>query len=181
MYQSSNINVETVDSFQGNEADVVIFCTTRAVKRTNFFKDSRRINVALSRAKKELIILGSMNYFNSYHKDDSCLPKLAEYIYKNGNVIIDSMCAEIKRKFSVKNRQIILSLDEIAIPSSYYMEEIKNSEVQRNIDDYIRNNDFSAPLKVKKQFMQYLLIGDFSQYRAATELGVSDIRCVVVN
>ena len=61
------------------------------------------------------------------------------------------------------------------------MEEIKNSEVQRNIDDYIRNNDFSAPLKVKKQFMQYLLIGDFSQYRAATELGVSDIRCVVVN
>ena len=91
-YQRDRIVVDTVDGIQGSEADVVLFCTTRSIKPTVFFKDSRRINVALSRAKKELIILGKMKYFYKYNKSDSCLPGLANYIKENGSVIPAKKC-----------------------------------------------------------------------------------------
>lgn len=91
-YQRDHIVVDTVDGIQGSEADVVLFCTTRAIKPTVFFKDSRRINVALSRAKQELIILGKIKYFYKYNKNDSCLPRLANYIKENGNVVSAENC-----------------------------------------------------------------------------------------
>jgi hypothetical protein len=81
------IEIDTVDSFQGSEADVVVFCTTRARKPTPFFRDSKRINVALSRPRRELIILGNLQYFYKYGRDSSCLPALADYIRNNGNIV----------------------------------------------------------------------------------------------
>ena len=84
-YQDQNIEIDTIDAFQGNEADVVIFCMTRAKNRTAFFNDDKRLNVALSRARQELIILGKLQYMYSY--TDSCLPTLAYYIESYGNVI----------------------------------------------------------------------------------------------
>lgn len=81
-----NVDVNTVDAFQGDEAEIVIFCCTRTCHQTNFFKDPRRLNVAFSRAKNELIIIGSLKYFDSYD-DTSVLPRVAEYIRKHGNVI----------------------------------------------------------------------------------------------
>ena len=81
------IEIDTIDAFQGSEADIVVFCTTRARKRTVFFQDSKRINVALSRARRELIILGNLQYFYKYDRDKSCLPALADYISKRGNIV----------------------------------------------------------------------------------------------
>lgn len=56
------INVSTVDSFQGQEADVVVVSTTRHSTPTSsspgFLDDLARANVALSRARKSLVILG---------------------------------------------------------------------------------------------------------------------------
>lgn len=53
--------VETVDSFQGQEADVVIFSAVRASrgKGVGFLADVRRLNVALTRARRSLWVLGS--------------------------------------------------------------------------------------------------------------------------
>lgn len=58
-YVTNQIAIDTVDSFQGDEAEIVIYCTTRARRKTRFFSDYRRLNVAFSRAKNELIILAS--------------------------------------------------------------------------------------------------------------------------
>jgi hypothetical protein len=44
-----NIDVNTVDAFQGDESELVIFCTTRAIKPTLYFSDYRRINVMRER------------------------------------------------------------------------------------------------------------------------------------
>ena len=85
-YCYTNIKIDTVDGFQGQEAEIVIFCTTRAKRKTAFFKDSRRINVAISRTKNELIILGKLSYFDSYSLSNSCLPRLAEYIRNKGEI-----------------------------------------------------------------------------------------------
>ena len=55
-----DIDVATVDSFQGRECDVVIYSTVRSNDRwtIGFLKDYRRVNVALSRARDLLLIVG---------------------------------------------------------------------------------------------------------------------------
>lgn len=52
--------VASVDSFQGQERDLIIFTFTRSNKRGNvgFLADWRRLNVAQTRAKKQLIMIG---------------------------------------------------------------------------------------------------------------------------
>lgn len=59
--------VGTVDSFQGSEADVVILSLVRNNARVGygavgFLRDRRRMNVALSRAKDQLVIVGSLAF-----------------------------------------------------------------------------------------------------------------------
>ncbi len=55
------IKVNTVDGFQGGENDIVIISCVRAnlEKQIGFLKESKRLNVALTRAKFSLIILGN--------------------------------------------------------------------------------------------------------------------------
>ena len=56
-----NIEVGTVDSFQGKEKDIIILSTVRTNGNPGHMKDSRRVNVALSRAKESLVIVGDKN------------------------------------------------------------------------------------------------------------------------
>ena len=54
------IEIATVDSFQGRECDAIIYSTVRSnsQRRIGFLRDQRRINVALSRARDLLVIVG---------------------------------------------------------------------------------------------------------------------------
>jgi len=52
------IHVATVDSSQGCESDVVIVSFVRCRGKSGFLQDDRRINVALTRAKYQLICVG---------------------------------------------------------------------------------------------------------------------------
>ena len=56
----SGIKVNTVDGFQGGENDIIIISCVRAnlKKQIGFLNESRRLNVALTRARFSLIILG---------------------------------------------------------------------------------------------------------------------------
>ena len=59
-WQNLQIEVATVDSFQGRECDVILYSTVRSNRRYDigFLRDYRRINVALSRARSALVIVG---------------------------------------------------------------------------------------------------------------------------
>lgn len=57
-----HISINTIDSFQGQERDVVIISLVRANERgqIGFLSDLRRMNVAMTRARMKLIIIGSV-------------------------------------------------------------------------------------------------------------------------
>lgn len=56
-----DIEVSSIDGFQGREADVVIFVTVRCNERgeIGFLQHRRRMNIALTRARTGLVVLGN--------------------------------------------------------------------------------------------------------------------------
>jgi senataxin len=54
----ADIEINTVDGFQGREKDVIIFSCVRSGDRIGFLDDFRRMNVAITRAKFALWIIG---------------------------------------------------------------------------------------------------------------------------
>ena len=56
----TSINVNTIDSFQGQERDIVCISLVRSNTKNEigFLSDIRRMNVAMTRAKKKLIVIG---------------------------------------------------------------------------------------------------------------------------
>lgn len=67
------VEVNTVDAFQGREANIVIFSAVRASDRSGigFLADVRRMNVALTRAKHFLFVIARVDSIvqNPYWKD----------------------------------------------------------------------------------------------------------------
>lgn len=62
------IRIDTVDSIQGRDSDVVIFSITRNWGTSFFFANYKRLNVAFSRAKQKLWIVGQRHYTdNVFH------------------------------------------------------------------------------------------------------------------
>jgi hypothetical protein len=60
------VNVATVDRFQGQEADVVLLSMVRTYgSGVGFLDNPNRVNVALTRAKYQLVVFGNQRYFES--------------------------------------------------------------------------------------------------------------------
>lgn len=59
-FPDADIEVDTIDAFQGQERDVIYISMVRSNENgeIGFLKDTRRMNVAMTRAKKKLIIIG---------------------------------------------------------------------------------------------------------------------------
>ena len=57
---AEKITVNTIDSFQGQERDIVYISLTRSNTegKIGFLSDTRRMNVAMTRAKKKLVVIG---------------------------------------------------------------------------------------------------------------------------
>lgn len=68
-----NVQVSTVDGFQGQEKDIIVISCVRSNAQGDigFLRDMRRLNVALTRARKKLIVIGDSATLasNKYYKD----------------------------------------------------------------------------------------------------------------
>lgn len=58
-----DIQTDTIDGFQGQEKDVICISLVRSntTNEIGFLKDARRLNVAMTRAKKKLVIVGDFS------------------------------------------------------------------------------------------------------------------------
>ena len=59
-FKAIAVECQTVDAFQGRQADVVLFSLTRSneSRKLGFVRERPRLNVALSRARDALILIG---------------------------------------------------------------------------------------------------------------------------
>lgn len=73
-----HIEIDTVDAFQGREADVVLFSFVRNHGSARFYGDPRRLNVALSRAKDRILLVGSLDYLRDKARHIPALNLLCE-------------------------------------------------------------------------------------------------------
>lgn len=79
------ITVHTVDGFQGQERDIIMISLVRANDQGNigFLNDLRRMNVAITRARMKLIILGDASTLTKH----AFYRELYKYITAHGHVI----------------------------------------------------------------------------------------------
>lgn len=76
--------IQTIDSFQGREADTIIlsFVRTNDEGEIGFLKDYRRLNVGLTRAKENLILIGNsvtLSEDKLYNRLLSTVKEIGEY------------------------------------------------------------------------------------------------------
>jgi superfamily I DNA and/or RNA helicase len=62
------IAINTVDGFQGQEKEIICISLVRSNDKSEigFLSDTRRMNVALTRAKKKLIVIGDSATIGSH-------------------------------------------------------------------------------------------------------------------
>lgn len=59
-WDSDDLEIDTVDGFQGREKEAVLisFVRSNSTREIGFLADTRRMNVALTRARRKLIVVG---------------------------------------------------------------------------------------------------------------------------
>ena len=80
-----DIEINNVDAFQGSEKDIIIYSIVRSNNKSDlgFLKDERRLNVSLSRAKEQLIIVGDSEVADYSPLEENPFAKLFRYIIEN--------------------------------------------------------------------------------------------------
>lgn len=89
IFKRIKVEINTVDAFQGRETDITLYSIVRSNKegKIGFLKDMRRLNVALSRSRELLILVGdhacvTKNKF-LWNQSENPFYKVLEYISKD--------------------------------------------------------------------------------------------------
>lgn len=147
----NDVTIGTVHAFQGDQKDVIIFSTaiTNYTHQAtyNWLKNNRElINVAVSRAKDKLIMLGNKNAISNLSNEEDDLKELSDYVSTNGessvtDVSISSvalgtrqistesekeLASTIKQILSVINKNCFIRT-EVAVSSIFTNDKIDSS------------------------------------------------------
>lgn len=88
--------VATVDSFQGGERDYILYSFTRSnpYGGVGFLSEQRRFNVALTRAKQQLVLVGDLSTLTNANDADfrTLMHSLQNYATSNGELLTYQEC-----------------------------------------------------------------------------------------
>ncbi len=76
------MRVANVDAYQGQEADIAVFSITRSNLDgyLGFLKSEQRVNVALSRARDGLVIVGDSDFIDQVRSGSNPLKEVLKFI-----------------------------------------------------------------------------------------------------
>ncbi|XP_057340632.1 putative helicase mov-10-B.1 [Microplitis mediator] len=138
-FNITNVPVGTVEIFQGQEKDIIIITTVRSVVykteenkyHIGFLSNPKRFNVALTRAKSLLIVIGHPDIL----QQDYCWRAFVKYCVNNNaccgeTFVLDKSLdgLDIRKISSVKVRK------ELKLPAKKIVEDSGNSAECREID-----------------------------------------------
>jgi superfamily I DNA and/or RNA helicase len=95
---SLEARVATVDSFQGGERDRVIYSFTRSNENgeIGFLKELRRLNVAMTRAREQLVLIGDLSTLEYARNSNfrNLMASLHHYTQRNGELLTYRQCQQ---------------------------------------------------------------------------------------
>lgn len=126
----------SLDSFQGQERDLIIYSFTKSsdksanMRRIGFLNELRRLNVAMSRCKKTLVMIGDMQFLGGCkHTDkDEDGNEIYNQSEKQFGDFIRKMCADVKEKNRGQYftyQQFLDQCDKILPEEKAYLEKIQ--------------------------------------------------------
>ena len=88
---TERLTIDTIDGFQGQERDLILISLVRSNARgeIGFLSDTRRMNVALTRARRKLIVIGDSatlgvhpfyREFLEYVEENKCYTSIYELL-----------------------------------------------------------------------------------------------------
>ena len=150
----TKIEISTVDGFQGREKEAIIISMVRSnpLKEIGFLKDYRRMNVAVTRAKRFVGLIGDSETI----KNDQFLHEMITYFTSNGEV---KMALEYKGIFEdIHYNEGFYQMDKGLIEKINNRKKgnkkkkdknkknneksINNEEIKQNIEEKINNEEF---------------------------------------
>jgi superfamily I DNA and/or RNA helicase len=120
--------VTSIDGFQGQEADIIIYVTVRCNPHGDigFLSDLRRLNVVLTRARSGLIVIGCPRTLTNTESPTSADEKVDSHIF--GSRAVDQDAGPVWKR-------LVQSLKRVEIPLA--SKSIDNSLIVDSINDQI--------------------------------------------
>lgn len=145
-FQNLNIEIDTVHKFQGREKDTIIFSTV-VNDITPFVDDENLINVAVSRAVKEFIIVTSSKLFKRHGSNIGDLIRYIEY-NSLGNAVVESQKISVfDLLYSEYSNKLLKIMSSIKHVSKYKSENLMYKRIE-DVLNYPQYASFKCVLHI---------------------------------
>ena len=135
--ETGRVEVKTVDGFQGQEREVVILSLVRSNLRgeVGFLRDHRRLNVAVTRARRHITIIGDSRTVST----DKFVSSLLDHAEKHGEIRSaievedddgdddeeEEVIVRVQKKKKKEENNILKQIQEFARKSNTESDELK--------------------------------------------------------
>jgi len=171
-----DIEVSTVDGFQGREKEAIILSLVRSndIRELGFLTDYRRINVAITRARRHICIVGNSDMM----ENDAFLSQLVSYCFENGQVryateydaslqgevsrrkplreekLKSSYPANVERKKNQRQQMTRISHSEVGQEKGKKQDEgTSGNKIEEQLKEFIRSE--ATDIKIFSQLSSY--------------------------
>ncbi|MBC1723165.1 AAA family ATPase [Listeria seeligeri] len=161
-FQYEKAIIDTVHKFQGRECDAILFSTvldTRGGKQINFVDNACLLNVAVSRAKRMLILNTSEEIFMQNNKDIAALIRYINY-YGEHSIIYES---KVRSIFDLLQKEFSTELEErLSKINKKHSKYDSENLTKLLIDEILREEEFKH-LDCQPEYEVRLLVMNYSE------------------